>query len=84
MLPNSAMKPNRFLTMHNARKRIAWIKERLAAGDEVYVSTYLRATKYQPKHADMLKAFKDGAFMQRSKNWDGWIDCIDGCKITSV
>ena len=80
MLPNSAMKPNRFLTMHKARKLVAWIKARLAAGDDVYVSTYLRSTKYQPKHADMFKAFKNGAFVQRGKNWD----CIDGCKITAA
>ena len=79
MLPNSAMKPNRFLTMHVARKRIAWIKAQLGAGRDVYVSTYLRHTKYQPKHADMFKAFKNGAFVQRGKSWD----CIDGCKITA-
>ena len=80
MLNNSAMTPNRFLTMHTASKRIAWIKARLAAGDDVYVSTYLRATKYQPKHADMFKAFKNGAYVQRGKSWD----CIDFCKITAA
>ena len=80
MLNNSAMTPNRFLTMHTARNRIAWIKARLAAGDNVYVSTYLRATKYQPKHAGMFKAFKNGAYVQRGKSWD----CIDFCKITAA
>ena len=80
MLHNSAMKPNRFLTMQSARNRVAWIKARLAAGDDVYISTYLRSTRYQPKHADMFKAFKNGAFVQRGKNWD----CIDGCKITAA
>jgi len=80
MLHNSEMKANRFLTMHKARKRIAWIKAQFANGRDVYISTYLSSTRYRPQHADMFRAGKTGAYVQRGKKWD----CIDFCNVTSA
>ena len=79
MLSNADMKPLRFLTMHKARKRVAWIKAQFASGKDVYISTYLKSTRYRPKHADMFRAGKTGAYVQRGKNWD----CIDFCNLTA-
>lgn len=76
-MTNDQMKPNRFLRWHKARKRIAFIKARLAAGAVVTVATQTHAWHYRQKHADMFKATKSGAFVQRGKRWD----CIDWCSI---
>lgn len=76
-MTNEQMKPNRFLRWAKARKRIAWIKAQLGAGKTVQVATALKATRYTAKHLDMFKAARNGAFVQRGKNWD----CIDGCDV---
>lgn len=77
MLTNQDMTPNRFLRWHKARQRIAWIKARLAEGATVQLTTYTRATRYTAKHAEMFRATKTGALVQRGKRWD----CIDGCDV---
>lgn len=80
MLLNSQMRPNRFLVWHNARRRKNWLDARFADGLSVLIVTATRATKYQPKHADMFKATRSGCFVRRGKIWD----CIDGCSLRAV
>ena len=77
MLPNSKMKEGRFLKWARARKKVAWIKDQLGKGRMIQVTTYLRATRYTEKHAEMFKAGRDGVYVQRGKNWD----FISGCDI---
>lgn len=83
MLTNDQMKPNRFARLHSARKRLAFIRNNLAAGRDVYLCTYTKMTKFQPKHlADLdvfFKATKSGLYVARGRNWDS----IDGCKLVA-
>ena len=77
MLTNDQMKPNRFARWAKARKRIKFILENLESGRTVQISTYLKSVRYTAKHKEMFKATKNGAWVQRGKNWD----CIDGCDV---
>lgn len=76
---NDQMKPNRFGQWHQARRKLAAIRQALQDGCTIMVSTHLKATQYTAKHADMFKATKSGLYVRRGKNWD----CIDYCKITA-
>lgn len=76
-MTNEQMTKGRFLRWHKARRRIAEIKANLAAGRIVQLTTYTKAIRYNAKHAEMFKATKNGAFVQRGKSWD----CIDGVKV---
>ena len=78
-ITNSQMIAGRFLRYARARQRVAWIKAQLAAGRIVQLATYTKATSYDVRHADMFKATKAGAFVQRGKSWD----CIDFSKLQS-
>jgi hypothetical protein len=76
-MTNEQMKENRYLRWHKARKRVAWIKQNLAAGRTVQLTTYTKATRYTTKHIDWFKATKTGAYVQQGK---GFV-CIDGCDV---
>lgn len=76
-MTNDQMKANRFARWHIARRKVAFIREQLAAGRTIYICTALRATKLSAKHADMVKATKSGAYLQAGKSWV----CIDYCAI---
>lgn len=78
-MTNTEMKPNRFARWHLARKRIAFIRKHLAAGNTVAISTQTRAVHYTAKHINMFKATRSGAYVQRGKSWD----CIDFCSVTA-
>ena len=67
-LNNSKMIAGRFFRYARARKRVAWIKAQLAAGRIVQLTTHTKATSYDARHADMFKATKTGAFVQRGKS----------------
>jgi hypothetical protein len=75
MLTNDEMIEGRFLRWHKARVKVAWIKGHLEAGHIVDICTATRVTRCKPKHIDMFKATKTGAYMQAGKRWD----CIDFC-----
>ena len=53
------------------------IQETLKSGLRVQVSTHLRSTVYDERHAGMFKASGRSLYVQRGKNWD----CIDYCSI---
>ena len=72
-MSNEQMIANRFGRWYAARKRIAYIKSQLMAGKTVYLCTHLTAIKCTAKHIDMLKATRNGAYVQMGKRWD----CID-------
>ena len=74
---NEDMRPNRFLRWHQARQKAAAIKRHLEAGHTVVVSTYLKATKYDKRHVDLIKAVKTGVYARHGKYWV----CIDGAAI---
>jgi hypothetical protein len=78
-ITNPQMIAGRFLRYARARQRVAWIKAQLAAGRIVQLTTYTKATSYDARHADMFKATKAGAFVQRGKSWD----CIDFSNLQS-
>lgn len=77
MLTNDQMVRNRFGKWHNAKKLVEMITSNLKAGNVVIISTYTKHVQYSKKHADMFKATKSGAYVQRGKYWD----CIDGCAV---
>lgn len=79
-MTNQEMKAGRFLRWHIARRKIAWISARLSEGRKVYIQTNTRTTVCFAKHADMFKATRSGAYLQRGKKWD----CIDFCKISAA
>lgn len=74
---NSEMKSNRFGAWAENRKMVNRIVCHLTAGGAVQICTSLKATVYTAKNADMFKATKGGAFVQRGKSWD----CINYCGI---
>ena len=76
-MKNSDMKARRYLNWHNARRRVAFIQSNLRAGRTVYLCTMTKITKLTAKHHDMVRAAKNGAYIQSGKNWL----CIDGCNI---
>lgn len=76
-MTNDEMKANRFARWAKARKTVAAIKEQLAKGRTVQITTYTKAVRYKAVHAEMFKATRNGAFVQRGKSWD----CIDYCAI---
>lgn len=78
-MTNAEMIKGRYLRWHNARSKVAWVKAHLAAGRTVCLTTHTKQVRYTHKHADMFKASKTGAYVQRGKAWD----CFDGCKITA-
>ena len=71
------MKAGRFLHWYKARVKVAGIQTHLAAGRTVYICSMTHITKLTAKHANMVKATKSGAWLQRGKRWD----CIDYCGI---
>ena len=74
MITNEQMKPGRYLRWHTARTKVSRIQAHLAAGGIVVVGTPLKAWKFtKPAHAEMFKANRTGAYVQRGKAWD----CID-------
>lgn len=62
-----------------AAKKLEWIKERLAEGRTVYLTTYLRATKIQAKHIPLLKATSKALYVRCGSRW---ID-YSGAQITA-
>lgn len=78
-MTNQEMKAGRWLKLHIARKRLAWIAARLGEGRTVALTTYTRQTRYKAKHLDMFKATKHGLYVQRGKNWD----CVDHCAFSA-
>ena len=68
-ITNSEMKAGRFAKWAEARRKLAWIKARLAEGRQVCVSTMTNCTKYSAKHADMFSATKSGLYVQHGKHW---------------
>ena len=73
-MTNSQMTDHRWA---KASEMIANIQAAFAAGHDVYLVTYLKNTRYQPKHAPMFRATKSGAYVQRGEGWD----CIDGVAV---
>lgn len=78
-LTNDQMIAGRFLRIHKARRRVAWIKSQLAAGRTILICTMTKATAYKAKHIDMFKATKTGAYVQSGNKWL----CIDFTKIVA-
>jgi hypothetical protein len=74
-MTNAAMKPNRFLRQHAARKFYALVANHLNAGRTVYLCTYTKATKLTAKHLPMLRLTKSDVLIQRGKNWDSVMGC---------
>lgn len=64
---------NRFLRLHNGRKRFAAIVEHLRAGGKVQLVTAWKATEYGRKHAGDFKLVGPSVYVRRGKSWD----CID-------
>ncbi len=76
-LTNDQMKERRFLRLHHAKRRVAFIHEHLNAGHTVQLTTHTKATRYTKKHIGMFKATKHGTYVQSGKKWV----CIDGCDL---
>ena len=74
-MTNAEMTPYRFQIRYKHKKIYNWIMARFDEGKTVYVSTYVRCTKYKPKHRDMFQLADTGVFVQRGKSWE----CISLC-----
>jgi hypothetical protein len=59
-MKNSEMKPGRYLKLHTARQKIAWIKARLAEKRTVQLNSGMSCIKITAKNVEMLKATKRG------------------------
>ena len=68
-MDNSAMNAGRYYRWAGYRRKLAWIKEHLASGRTVYLSTRLRRVKLTAKDIDMVKATRDGLFVRSGKSW---------------
>lgn len=76
---NDQMKANRFLKLHNGRRRFNFIVNNLNAGNSVSLTTHTRSVNYKPKHVGMFKLGNSGSvYVQRGKHWD----CIDLSRVT--
>jgi hypothetical protein len=65
--------------MATAAAKLEWIKAHLASSHTIQITTYLRATRYTAKHADMFRLDGNALVVQRGRHWD----CIDYCKISA-
>lgn len=79
MLTNEQMTPNRFAKWAEARRKIAWVKARLAEGKTVYVRTMTKTTACKAKHAELFFAKKSGAYLK----WGNCSVCIDYCNLVA-
>jgi hypothetical protein len=60
-----------FDPVHDPHGALAEIQAQLATpGNVVQVTTYLKSTVYEHKHAGMFKATNTGLYVQRGKRWD--------------
>ena len=75
-ITNDEMKSGRWLKRYNGKKLFNQIHSTFAAGFRVQVSTYTKATLYNPKHADMFELGKSGSVYVRSGKK---MLCIDHC-----
>ena len=59
-----------------------WIMARLSENRRVYISTSLRRTYLDPKHAEFIKVSQDSChcLLRRGNRWD----IINGCRIEAV
>jgi hypothetical protein len=78
-MTNEQMIAGRFLALHKARRRFAFIVRNLEAGNTVSLTTATRSTNYKPKHKDMFKIVGRDVYVQRGKSWD----CINYTKVTA-
>ncbi len=83
MLTNAEMKEGRYLRWHQARQRIAWIKEHLAAGRTVQLTTCTKATRYKAKHADYFKATRMTTMMRGTTGGIAKLAASRQCAIAS-
>jgi hypothetical protein len=77
MPTNAEMIPNRFARMAKARRLQQKITDTFSKGGVVQIVTHLKATTYQPKHANLFKFDRFSAYVARGKRFD----CIDFCQI---
>jgi len=68
-MSNTEMKPGRFLRFARCRAIVARIQNHLRAGGTVVIGTQTRATRFSPKHCEMFRATKGGAYFRSGKNW---------------
>lgn len=78
-LSNDQMIAGRFARWGEARRKEAWIRERVEAGFTVYLSTVTHHTTITAKHLSLIKATKTGLYIRRGKKWL----CYDGAKISA-
>lgn len=66
-MTNDQMKPGRYLKLHIARKKIAWIKARIGEGRKVHLVSGMSRVVIGAKAIDCLKATKQGLHLQSGK-----------------
>lgn len=76
-MSNEQMQANRFLRWHDARQKVAAIREHLLTGGVVQVVTMTKAWQYERKHVDWFEARKNGAFVRQGRQ----SVCIDGAGV---
>jgi hypothetical protein len=52
-----------------AETKLTWIKERIAEGRTVYLTTYLRATKITAKHLQLIRVRNNALEVCHGKKW---------------
>lgn len=58
--------------MNTAEKKLEWIKEQIAAGRTVYLSTHTRITKIKGPHLKMLRV--NGEVLEVLTGSQGWLN----------
>jgi hypothetical protein len=79
MLTNAQMTANRYARWAMARRKLAWIKDRLSAGQTVYLVTAYRSYKITRQTVNALSVSTRGLEMINGKS----TLCMDGCKLTA-
>lgn len=69
MLKNSQMIAGRFKAFALAKRKLAFIKDKIAEGKVIYLSTYGHHTKVTAKSVELVKASKSGLWVQHGKRW---------------
>ena len=64
-----------------ATKKLEWIKERIAEGRTVYLSTAIRHIKIQAKHLGFVRV--RGEVLEVLQGKQGWVNA-NGCKVSAV
>lgn len=76
-MDNSKMTAGRYERWAKSRKIVRDIKQHLASGGLVVISTYTKVWRYDVRHVDWFEARRSGAYVRQGKSFV----YFEGCRI---